>query len=82
MIRHTSGYICVSMTGDDLDRLHLPPMTVVNEDRKGTAYAVTVDARDAGNVVEAQPEVDAGGAEGAVAAVGLVRSVGGVVVQV
>lgn len=46
MIRHTSGYICVGMTGPDLDRLHLPPMTVVNEDRKGTAYAVTVDARD------------------------------------
>lgn len=45
MIRHTSGYICVGMVGDDLDRLHLPPMTVVNEDRKGTAYAVTVDAR-------------------------------------
>lgn len=46
MIRHTSGYICVGMVGEDLDRLHLPPMTVVNEDRKGTAYAVTVDARD------------------------------------
>ena len=46
MIRHTSGYICVGMTGDDLDRLLLPPMTAVNEDRKGTAYAVTVDARD------------------------------------
>lgn len=46
MIRHTSGYICVGMKGEDLDRLHLPPMTVVNEDRKGTAYAVTVDARD------------------------------------
>jgi 3,4-dihydroxy 2-butanone 4-phosphate synthase/GTP cyclohydrolase II len=45
MIRHTSGYICVGMTGEDLDHLHLPPMTVVNEDRKGTAYAVTVDAR-------------------------------------
>lgn len=46
MIRHTSGYICVGMTGDDLDRLGLPPMTAVNEDRKGTAYAVSVDARD------------------------------------
>lgn len=46
MIRHTSGYVCVSMTGDDLDRLGLPPMTAVNEDRKGTAYAVSVDARD------------------------------------
>jgi len=46
MIRHTSGYICVGMTGADLDRLDLPPMTVVNQDRKGTAYAVTVDSRD------------------------------------
>jgi 3,4-dihydroxy 2-butanone 4-phosphate synthase/GTP cyclohydrolase II len=46
MIRHTSGYICVPMTGDDLDRLGLPPMTAINEDRKGTAYAVSVDARD------------------------------------
>lgn len=46
MIRHTSGYICVGMTGTDLDRLELPPMAVVNEDRRGTAYAVTVDAKD------------------------------------
>jgi len=46
MIRYTSGYLCVALTGGDLDRLHLPPMTRVNEDRKGTAYAVTVDARD------------------------------------
>ncbi len=46
MIRHTSGYICVGMTGADLDRLGLPPMTVVNQDRKGTAYAVSVDSRD------------------------------------
>lgn len=46
MIRHTSGYVCVGMMGEDLDRLGLPPMTAVNEDRKGTAYAVSVDARD------------------------------------
>lgn len=46
MIRHTSGYICVGMTAKLLDRLALPPMTAVNEDRKGTAYAVSVDARD------------------------------------
>src|SRR3954465_6718203 len=45
MVRHTSGFICVGMTGPDLDRLHLPPMTAVNEDRKGTAYSVTVAAR-------------------------------------
>ena len=46
MIRWTSGYICVGMPGRELDRLHLPPMTMVNEDRKGTAYAITVDAKD------------------------------------
>ncbi len=46
MIRWTSGYICVAMPGRLLDRLGLPPMTLVNEDKKGTAYAVTVDARD------------------------------------
>jgi 3,4-dihydroxy 2-butanone 4-phosphate synthase/GTP cyclohydrolase II len=46
MIRYTSGYICVGMEGVDLDRLELPPMTQINEDKKGTAYAVTVDARD------------------------------------
>lgn len=46
MIRHTSGYICVGMTGHDLDRLDLPPMASVNEDRRGTAYAITVDAKD------------------------------------
>ncbi len=45
-IRYTSGVVCVPMQGRDLDRLKLPPMTAVNEDRKGTAYAVSVDARD------------------------------------
>ena len=45
-IRYSSGVICVPMTGDELDRLHLPPMTAVNEDRKGTAYAVSVDSRE------------------------------------
>lgn len=46
MTRHTSGVICVAMEGPTLDRLGLPPMTYINEDRKGTAYAVSVDARD------------------------------------
>jgi 3,4-dihydroxy 2-butanone 4-phosphate synthase/GTP cyclohydrolase II len=46
MIRWTSGYICVALPGRELDRLGLPPMTVINEDKKGTAYSVTVDARD------------------------------------
>lgn len=45
MIRYTSGYICVGMTPERLDHLQLPPMTAVNQDRHGTAYAVSVDAR-------------------------------------
>jgi 3,4-dihydroxy 2-butanone 4-phosphate synthase / GTP cyclohydrolase II len=45
-VRYSSGVVCVPMTGAELDRLKLPPMTEVNEDRKGTAYAVSVDARD------------------------------------
>lgn len=44
MVRYGSGVICVSMPGADLDRLALPPMTAVNQDPKGTAYAVSVDA--------------------------------------
>jgi 3,4-dihydroxy 2-butanone 4-phosphate synthase / GTP cyclohydrolase II len=46
MVRHTSGVICVPMEAAALDRLHLPPMTAINEDRKKTAYSVSVDARD------------------------------------
>lgn len=44
-IRHTSGVVCVPMPGDWLDRLNIPPMTSVNEDSKGTAYTVSVDAK-------------------------------------
>jgi len=46
MVRYTSGYICVPMTEADCDRLELPPMYHVNQDRRGTAYTVSVDARD------------------------------------
>src|SRR5262245_15587012 len=46
MVRHTSGYICVPMTEEDCDRLELPPMYHTNQDRRGTAYTVTVDARE------------------------------------
>jgi 3,4-dihydroxy 2-butanone 4-phosphate synthase/GTP cyclohydrolase II len=45
MIRHTSGYVCVALTGQDCDRLDLPPMCHTNQDKRGTAYTVTVDAR-------------------------------------
>src|ERR1700688_2132794 len=46
MVRYTSGYICVPISEADADRLDLPPMFRVNQDRRGTAYAVTVDARE------------------------------------
>jgi 3,4-dihydroxy 2-butanone 4-phosphate synthase/GTP cyclohydrolase II len=46
MVRYTSGYICVPITESEADRLDLPPMFRVNQDRRGTAYTVTVDARE------------------------------------
>ncbi len=44
VIQHPSGFVCVPMLGDDLDRLELPPMVARNQDPKGTAYTVSVDA--------------------------------------
>jgi 3,4-dihydroxy 2-butanone 4-phosphate synthase / GTP cyclohydrolase II len=46
MVRYTSGYVCVPLTGADCDRLNLPPMYHTNQDRRGTAYTVTVDAAE------------------------------------
>ncbi|GAB2967140.1 bifunctional 3,4-dihydroxy-2-butanone-4-phosphate synthase/GTP cyclohydrolase II [Amycolatopsis acidiphila] len=44
MVRYTSGYVCTALTEEDCDRLDLPPMYHTNQDVRGTAYAVTVDA--------------------------------------
>lgn len=44
MVRYSSGYICAPLTGEDCDRLDLPPMVALNEDARHTAYTVTVDA--------------------------------------
>lgn len=44
MVRYTSGYICVALEDEDADRLDLPPMVARNQDARGTAYTVTVDA--------------------------------------
>ncbi|HLT10035.1 MAG TPA: bifunctional 3,4-dihydroxy-2-butanone-4-phosphate synthase/GTP cyclohydrolase II [Micromonosporaceae bacterium] len=46
MVRHTSGFICAPLTEAEADRLELPPMYYTNQDRRGTAYTVTVDARE------------------------------------
>jgi 3,4-dihydroxy 2-butanone 4-phosphate synthase/GTP cyclohydrolase II len=47
VVRHTSGFVCVAMTEADCDRLDLPPMFHTNQDKRRTAYTVTVDAQDA-----------------------------------
>lgn len=44
MVRYSSGYICAPLTAEDCERLNLPPMVSENEDARGTAYTVTVDA--------------------------------------
>src|SRR5262249_19108018 len=46
MVRYTSGYICAPLSAEECDGLELPPMYHTNQDRRGTAYAVTVDARE------------------------------------
>jgi 3,4-dihydroxy 2-butanone 4-phosphate synthase / GTP cyclohydrolase II len=45
-IRSARGLICVPMLGQDLDRLQLPPMTSDNQEHMGTAFTISVDARD------------------------------------
>ncbi|MDQ1373015.1 MAG: 3,4-dihydroxy 2-butanone 4-phosphate synthase / cyclohydrolase [Actinomycetota bacterium] len=44
-LRHTSGVICVPMTGERLDELQLPLMVATNTESQRTAFTVTVDYR-------------------------------------
>ena len=43
-VRWSSGFICAPMSAEIADGLDLPPMVAVNEDARGTAYTVSVDA--------------------------------------
>ncbi|WBU36839.1 3,4-dihydroxy-2-butanone-4-phosphate synthase [Homoserinibacter sp. YIM 151385] len=45
-VRNSSGFICAPMTNEIADRLGLPLMVADNEDPRGTAYTVSVDAAD------------------------------------
>jgi 3,4-dihydroxy 2-butanone 4-phosphate synthase / GTP cyclohydrolase II len=45
-IRYGRGLICVPMLGPDLDRLNVPQMTSQNTEHHGTAFTISVDARD------------------------------------
>ena len=46
MVRYCSGIICVPMEGDRLDALNLPLMAPDNSESMGTAFTVSVDARE------------------------------------
>jgi 3,4-dihydroxy 2-butanone 4-phosphate synthase/GTP cyclohydrolase II len=46
MVRQSSGFVCAPLTNEIADRLGLPPMVTDNEDPRGTAYTVSVDAAD------------------------------------
>src|SRR3990172_13191898 len=46
MLRYTSGVVCVPMSGAALDRLRVPMMVQHNQATFGTAFTVSVDARE------------------------------------
>ncbi|MCU1404694.1 MAG: cyclohydrolase [Glaciihabitans sp.] len=46
LVRNSSGFICAPMTNEIADRLELPMMVLENQDPRGTAYTVSVDAAD------------------------------------
>lgn len=45
-VRWSSGLLCAPMTNEIADQLDLPMMVERNEDARGTAYTVTVDAAE------------------------------------
>ncbi|MDQ3940760.1 MAG: 3,4-dihydroxy-2-butanone-4-phosphate synthase, partial [Actinomycetota bacterium] len=46
MVRHCSGIICVPMEAERLEELGLPLMTTQNSESMGTAFTISVDARE------------------------------------
>lgn len=45
MIRHGSGIVCLTMTNEKADSLHLPLQVATNSSRFGTQFTVTIEAR-------------------------------------
>lgn len=45
LIRECSGIVCLCLPGETLDRLQLPPMVKTNGSRYGTAFTVSIEAR-------------------------------------
>ena len=46
LIRECSGIVCLCLEAERLQRLGLPPMVARNESRFGTAFTVSIEARD------------------------------------
>jgi 3,4-dihydroxy 2-butanone 4-phosphate synthase/GTP cyclohydrolase II len=46
MARFGRGLICLTLTRERCERLQLPPMTVRNGDKKGTAFTVSIEAAE------------------------------------
>jgi 3,4-dihydroxy 2-butanone 4-phosphate synthase/GTP cyclohydrolase II len=46
MARFGRGLICLTLTRECCERLQLPPMTVRNGDKKGTAFTVSIEAAE------------------------------------
>src|SRR6059036_534679 len=45
MARHARGLICLPLTEERCDELHLPPQVTDNTSRLGTAFTVSIEAR-------------------------------------
>ncbi|WP_259398348.1 3,4-dihydroxy-2-butanone-4-phosphate synthase, partial [Burkholderia cepacia] len=46
LIRECSGIVCLCLTDDTVRALELPPMVQTNESRNGTAFTVSIEARE------------------------------------
>ncbi len=46
MVTHGRGLVCLSLTAERCDELHLPPIAQRNTSRFGTAFCETIDARE------------------------------------
>jgi 3,4-dihydroxy 2-butanone 4-phosphate synthase len=46
LIRECSGIVCLCLPDDRIRALELPPMAVNNESRHGTAFTVSIEARE------------------------------------
>src|SRR5690606_19259476 len=46
IIRNTGGIVCLALEPELADRLELPPMVEHNSARRGTAFTVSIEARE------------------------------------